>query len=660
VSVATETVVKDQVRTDESARLAAVRRYDILDTPPDGAFDRITAMAARLFKAPIAIVSIVDHDRIWFKSHHGLDVTEIGRDPGLCASAIMQADPYVLPDAKLDPRSLANPLVAGDFGLRFYAAAPLRTSDGFNLGTLCVIDKEPRPISAEDIAQLQDLASVVMDQMELRRSARAALASKDAVVEKLAESERSLSTANARLSDEGEGIRRLFEQAPGLVTVLRGPDHVVELANAATRAFVGQRDMVGKTVRDAFRDLEGQGFFELIDQVYASGEVFVGRSLPILIDNDEGGGPQPRFLDLVYQPLFDGEGLVSGVFVDGHDVTEHLEAEKALLVSEARFRTLADAMPQLVWTAHPDGAIHWYNQGWYLYTGTTPELMEGWGWQSVHDPEVLPSVMARWQASIATGDPFEMTFPLRGADGIFRPFLTRVMPQKDDQGRVLQWYGTNTDVDELRRAEEKQDLLLKEMDHRVKNLFAIVGGIVALSARTATTPRELAEAIQGRLGALASAHQLVRVAQVGSASDQRETTLDDLVRTILAPYFSSARIGDAARVVTEGPQVAIGGNAMTSFALVFHELATNAAKYGALSEAGGQVAISWAMGEGELQIVWRERGGPAVKAVPKSEGFGSLLARNSIHGQLGGDLAYDWDPGGLIVRLSAAAERLGA
>jgi PAS domain S-box-containing protein len=660
VGVATETMVKDHVRADELARLAAVRRYDILDTPPDGAFDRITAMAARLFKAPIAIVSIVDHDRIWFKSHHGLDVTEIGRDPGLCASAIMQADPYVLPDAKLDPRSLANPLVAGEFGLRFYAAAPLRTSDGFNLGTLCVIDKEPRPISAEHIAQLQDLASVVMDQMELRRSVLAALASKDAVVEKLAESERGLRTANALLADEGERIRRLFEQAPGLITVLRGPDHVVELANAATRAFVGQRDMIGKTVGDAFRDLEGQGFFELIDQVYTSGEVFVGRSLPILIDKNEGGGPQPRFLDLVYQPLFDGEGLVSGVFVDGHDVTEHLEAEKALLASEARFRTLADAMPQLVWTAHPDGAIHWYNQGWYRYTGTTPELMEGWGWQSVHDPEVLPLAMARWQASIATGDPFEMTFPLRGADGMFRLFLTRVMPQKDDQGRVVQWYGTNTDVEELRRAEEKQDLLLKEMDHRVKNLFAIVGGIVALSARTATTPRELAEAIQGRLGALASAHQLVRVTQVGSVPDQRETTLDDLVRTVLAPYISSTHIGDAARVMTEGPQVTIGGDAMTNFALVFHELATNAAKYGALSAAGGQVAITWAMGEGELQIVWRERGGPAVKAAPEREGFGSLLARRSVQGQLGGKLAYDWDPGGLIVRLSAAAERLGA
>jgi PAS domain S-box-containing protein len=331
----------------------------------------------------------------------------------------------------------------------------------------------------------------------------------------------------------------------------------------------------------------------------------------------------------------------------------------ALRISEARFRSLADAMPQLVWTAHPDGAIHWYNQGWYHYTGTTPEQMEGWGWQSVHAPEVLPSVLARWQASIATGDPFEMTFPLRGADGIFRPFLTRVMPQKDDEGRVLQWYGTNTDVDEIRRAEEKQGLLLKEMDHRIKNLFAIVSGLVVLSARTATTPRGLADAIQGRLAALASAHQLVRVGQASSAADQRESTLDDLVRAVLAPYVASTRTGDAARLVAEGPPVSIGGDAMTSLALVFHELATNAAKYGAFSAANGRVTITWSMDEDELHVVWREQGGPTIKAAPAREGFGSLLARRSVHGQLGGQLAYDWVPGGLVVRMSASAERLG-
>lgn len=160
------------VPPDEARRLAAVRRYDVLDTPPDGAFERITALAARLLRVPIAIVSIVDTDRIWFKSHHGLDVDQIDRVPGLCASAILQTEPWLVEDAHLDPRALTNPLVAGAFGLRFYAGVPLTTSDGYNLGTVCVIDREPRVASKEDVATLQDLASMVMDQLELRLAVR--------------------------------------------------------------------------------------------------------------------------------------------------------------------------------------------------------------------------------------------------------------------------------------------------------------------------------------------------------------------------------------------------------------------------------------------------------------------------------------------------------
>lgn len=160
---------------DEFERMAAVRRYDVLDTPPDGAFDRITAIAARIFNVPIAIISIVDHDRIWFKSYHGVPVQQIDREAGLCASAILQDVPHILEDASKDVRSLANPLVAGDFGLRFYAGVPLHTHDGYNLGTLCVIDKEVRSITESQIADLRDLASLVMDQMELRLAARTEL-----------------------------------------------------------------------------------------------------------------------------------------------------------------------------------------------------------------------------------------------------------------------------------------------------------------------------------------------------------------------------------------------------------------------------------------------------------------------------------------------------
>lgn len=163
------------IRENEVERLAAVRRYDILDTPPDGAFDRVTALAARACGTPIAIVSVVDTDRIWFKSHHGLDVDQIDREPGLCASAILQDQPWIVEDARTDPRTLANSLVAGEFGLRFYVGIPLQTSDGYNLGTLCVIDREPRAVTDREIADLTDLAAIVVDELELRRASAQAI-----------------------------------------------------------------------------------------------------------------------------------------------------------------------------------------------------------------------------------------------------------------------------------------------------------------------------------------------------------------------------------------------------------------------------------------------------------------------------------------------------
>ncbi|MFT4469404.1 GAF domain-containing serine/threonine-protein kinase [Arthrobacter sulfonylureivorans] len=153
---------------DEPLRMEAVQRYNILDTPPDATLDRITAMVARLFSAPIAAISVVDHDRIWFKSHHGLGIQQIDREPGLCGSTILQNGPWIINNAPADPRAAANSLVAGGFGLKFYAGVPLKTREGFNLGTLCVMDFEPRDFSAEDTLTLEDLAAVVMNSLELQ------------------------------------------------------------------------------------------------------------------------------------------------------------------------------------------------------------------------------------------------------------------------------------------------------------------------------------------------------------------------------------------------------------------------------------------------------------------------------------------------------------
>jgi GAF domain-containing protein len=160
------------IPANENLRLKALKRYQILDSPADGAFDKIVSIVARVFNMPIALVTLVDKDRIWFKAKAGLSgVEQIDRDPGLCASAILSDELYLVENAKLDPRTLANPLVCSDFGLEFYAAVPLKTTDGYNIGTLCVIDKKPRFLSSEQMVLLKDFGSIVLDEMELRLNA---------------------------------------------------------------------------------------------------------------------------------------------------------------------------------------------------------------------------------------------------------------------------------------------------------------------------------------------------------------------------------------------------------------------------------------------------------------------------------------------------------
>lgn len=177
---AEESLASEDHNEKESARLAAVRRYDILDTPPDGTFDTVASLAARLLSTPIATVSIVDEDRVWFKARHGIDAEQIDRYPGLCASVVLQDDAYVVSDASKDPRTMDNPLVTGDLAVRFYAAAPLVTTDGYRLGTVNVIDTKPREITPQDKQTLKDLAALVVDQLELRLAARRLAEQKEA------------------------------------------------------------------------------------------------------------------------------------------------------------------------------------------------------------------------------------------------------------------------------------------------------------------------------------------------------------------------------------------------------------------------------------------------------------------------------------------------
>lgn len=286
---------------------------------------------------------------------------------------------------------------------------------------------------------------------------------------------------------ENERLHHLFEQAPGVMAVFREPNHIFELANSAYLQLTGHRELIGKPVRDALPEIEGQGFFELLDRVYATGEPHIGHAASVKLQRRLGDELEERFLDFVYQPIKNAAGKVTGIFVEGSDVTEAVRTAAALRESEQRLLQLANTIPQLAWMADADGWIHWYNDRWYEYTGTTLEQMQGWGWQSVHDPDKLPNVMEEWKASIAKHQPFEMTFPLRGADGGFRTFFTRAAPLHDAEGRIVQWFGTNTDVNslenaqnELRAANRRKDEFLAMLAHELRNPLAPISAAAEL------------------------------------------------------------------------------------------------------------------------------------------------------------------------------------
>jgi GAF domain-containing protein len=192
----------------DDARLAAVRRYEILDAPVDGEFDIYARAAATVCGTPIATVSIVDADRVWFAASRGLcGVTQVGVEPGLCASAFMADGPYVVNDAVCDPRTLDHPLVRGKFGLRFYAAAPIITTDGHHLGTVAAIDAAPRQPTEMQTAMLGHLADLVAHQLDLRLAALTAVRGERELREKAVRRAASAAALEGRVRDAAEAHR---------------------------------------------------------------------------------------------------------------------------------------------------------------------------------------------------------------------------------------------------------------------------------------------------------------------------------------------------------------------------------------------------------------------------------------------------------------------
>ena len=312
----------------------------------------------------------------------------------------------------------------------------------------------------------------------------------------------------------------------------------------------------------------------------------------------------------------------------------------------------------MVWSTLPDGSHDYYNAEWYEFTGVLFGSTDGEGWNAMFHPDDQERAWTAWRASLASGLPYEIEYRLRRHDGVYRWTLGRARAIRDANGTIMRWVGTCTDIDDDRRLAELNTMLSSELGHRIKNLFAVVGSLVHLTSRTFPGFAEPADDLQQRIGALGRAHDYVRPRDDEAAPRSLRGMLDAL----LAPY--PAR--DDGRLTISGADVALGGDAATSVALIVHELATNAVKHGALSDAGGSIAVAIITGP-TTTLIWREscnRPLPVYNNRPLSvhndgSGFGTGLIDLSVRRQLGGMVTRDWNADGLTVTIEVPTERLG-
>jgi len=337
-----------------------------------------------------------------------------------------------------------------------------------------------------------------------------------------------------------------------------------------------------------------------------------------------------------------------GVAVFYRDVTKRKTAEAVLRDSEARLRTLANVVPAMVWMSSDRGEVEFLNDRWFAFTGTSAEADADPA--SLLHPEDAVRATEIWDAALKKGEGLEAELRIRRGDGQFRWFLSRSEPVRDREGGVAGWIGASIDIDDRRRAQERLELMVNELNHRVKNNLAAVQALAAQTFRGSPSLPEAREAFTARLMALSRAHDILTRQQWEGAQ------LVKIATDVLAPNLPSVEA-----VTLEGPPVSLGPNAALTLSMAFHELCTNALKYGALSTPEGRVALRWAMPCPEmLRLTWTERGGPKVSP-PTATGFGSRLLTRSLAAELRGVVRLDFDEAGVVCTIEAPLDhgRLG-
>lgn len=328
--------------------------------------------------------------------------------------------------------------------------------------------------------------------------------------------------------------------------------------------------------------------------------------------------------------------------------------ESGLPVTEATFKILTDAMPQMVWSTLPNGFHDYYNERWYEFTGVPRGSTDGEGWAGMFHEDDQPEAWRRWRHSLDTGEPYEVEYRLRHHTGQYRWTIGRAQAVRDQNGKIVRWIGTCTDIHEAKLVAEANELLSHELSHRIKNIFSVVGSLIALTAREFPQAKAFATQFRERVASLGRAHEFVRLHSESSRPAVEITTLQGLLASLFEPYPAF----DIGRIAISGDDPMVDDRGATPLALLFHELVTNAIKYGALSNDFGIVAIKIYRHKANIVIDWVERGGPEITGEPSHAGFGSKLAVMSVERQLGGSFKREWDISGLRATATIAEQRL--
>ncbi len=405
-----------------------------------------------------------------------------------------------------------------------------------------------------------------------------------------------------------------------------------------------------ETWTEQWADLE-----PLLRQVFENGETVHAKDRPFYIERH--GYPENVYFDISYSPIRDEVGAVRGILCIVGETTERVLTQRELAKAQERLSQALDASGMV-------GTFEWDVQADKLYSDarvaemfsvTTPEAAQGAPWaeylKAIH-PEDVDRIAGAVNETVLTGKKYVEEYRLRAKGGSTRWVEARGACLRDDEGRPSRFFGVVIDITEHKEAQERQRLLAREMNHRVKNMFALFDAMIGLSARSAQTPKEMAQALRGRLNALMRAKDLIRPGIMGTEKESERTTVNALVHTVLQPHDDGN-----SRISASGPEVHVGAKAATSLALVLHETATNAIKHGALSEPSGLINIRWRAVDGAFDFQWEETGGPNISAPPQSAGFGSVLTERSIN-QLRGTIEHDWRPSGLTVKLAIPLNQL--